>query len=181
MALAPDAFITAAPDRRKCGRYANRLSDSTLPCDRFDRYLRVSGDREPAADPVSKHILQRTAVQRSHEITVCVDKNRPERTGREQGTGLVFPIETFDDVEAVFRIAHHSADVDHIGRALQSHPAALAANGLNVANGRKVIDDLPQVVPGDSIRVGSFRDCAQPARMRAEKDQHTQRVIRKEG
>ena len=56
---APLKFLTSLPQQLR----------------RLDGNLHASGEREPAADPVSQDILQRVAVQCRHEIAVRVSKH----------------------------------------------------------------------------------------------------------
>ncbi len=92
------------------------LPNVTLHCNPLAGKLRPLGEREPASDPLSQHILQRMAVQCRHEIAVRIGKNRLERARRKQGTVPMFLVEAFDDIEAIFHVAHHITEVDHAGR-----------------------------------------------------------------
>jgi len=71
---------------------------------------------------------------------------------------LVSGAETFDQAEGAFHVPHHRAETDLFGRSGQRETAALAAKGLDETSAREAMHDLHQVIAGDSIVLGNFRD-----------------------
>src|ERR1039458_5047226 len=59
--------------------------------------------------------------------------------------------ETFDWAEGAFHVPDHRAETDLFGRSGQRETAALAAMGLDETSASEAMDNLHQVVAGDSI------------------------------
>src|ERR1700687_4715254 len=95
-----------------------------------DRDPLALGPGEHAAHAVAENGLRGMAVERGQEIAARLVQDRLQDAGRQQQAVLALLVETFDDVEALFHVAPHVADVDQLGWARQAHSAALAAYGL---------------------------------------------------
>jgi hypothetical protein len=81
-----------------------------------------------------------------------------------------------DDVEAVFRRTT-SPTLIMLGARESRMPPPLPRTVLDVAARGKTIANLHQVVTGNAVRLGGFRDGAQSIGMRANEDKHAQRVV----
>jgi hypothetical protein len=106
-----------------------------------------------------------------------VEDQLQSASGRDHAVLTAVGIKTLHDGKVGLNLPHELSEVDLSGFSSEPHPAATAANGLDIAQFAQVVDDLHQVVGGDVIRSRDVSDGSQPVILKTEVNQHPEAVV----
>ena len=124
-----------------------------------------------------EEIAQGVLIEHREKGAERLAQDRLQAAARFDWTGFRIGGEALGDVHASLEVANHVPELDVLRPSGQPYATVLAADGLNIAEQAKLMNDLHQMVLRDAVSARHLVDRYEPLGNQREQHQHPEGIV----